>query len=36
MADAGLANWIVRAEGNQTFYGVTDENGVYNIDVTPR
>ena len=35
MADFGLANWIVRAQGNQTFYGVTDETGAYNIDVTP-
>lgn len=34
-SDYGLSSWIVMVEGTQTFYGVTNAEGEYLIDVTP-
>lgn len=34
-AETGLASWIVRATGNQTYYGISDADGNYHIGVDP-
>lgn len=33
--EPGLASWIVKAEGAQTYYGTSQSNGQYNIQVEP-
>ena len=33
--DIGLKNWLVRATGNEEFFGITDSSGNYTISVLP-
>lgn len=34
-SEPGLGSWIVKAEGAQTYYGTSQPNGQYNIQVEP-